>query len=85
MKTHSSGYIWLKTKEGRRIAEHRLVMEQHLGRKLRPDETVHHINGIRDDNRIKNLELRSGNHGKGIKLQCLDCGSHNVASVKLEG
>lgn len=66
-KTIRNGYIYVycpdhphatKTKC---VLEHHLIMEQHLGRYLKPNqlEVVHHINGIKTDNRIENLELFS--------------------------
>ncbi len=56
--------------QGRKqVFEHRLVMEAMIGRKLLPEETVHHKNGQRADNRPENLELWSSRNPKGQRIE----------------
>ena len=67
------GYVWiavpsLVTGKKHAIMEHRYVMSKHVGRPLFTEETVHHVNGIRSDNRIENLELFNSRHGPGQRV-----------------
>lgn len=51
------------------VAEHVKVMSQHLGRPLVKGENVHHKNGVRDDNRLKNLEIWSTSQPAGQRIE----------------
>lgn len=67
-----TGYAMVTTPDGRSMLEHRWVMEQHLGRVLLAEETVHHKTGGfagRSNNALSNLELWSGKHPSGHRVE----------------
>lgn len=73
--TNKDGYVLIRRPEhpnarsNGSIFEHTFVMSEHLERPLFPHENVHHKNGVRDDNRIENLELWSTSQPKGQRVE----------------
>ena len=67
-KSEPRHYKTVMTPDGRRMREHRWIMEKHAGRKLMPHEHVHHINGDWRDNRLENLVLLTNSEHQRVEL-----------------
>lgn len=64
--------------DSKNLFEHRIVMEEMLGRELLPNENVHHLNGDKLDNRSCNLELWTTHQPKGQRVEDLLDWAHEI-------
>jgi hypothetical protein len=90
IKVDKAGYIYTYrpgSTRGERVQiyEHRVVMEGIIGRELTAEETVHHKNGNRTDNRPENLELWASRHPRGQRIEDILPALSHVASSHIEG
>lgn len=69
--------------EIRWVREHRKLMADNLNRSLERHETIHHINGNKQDNNLDNLQLKQHSHGAGVSYRCRSCGGQNIKHVEL--
>ena len=81
---HKAGYlmIWApdhpRAGKSQYVFEHIIVMEQLLGRYMLPQESVHHRNGVKDDNRPENLELWTRPQPAGIRASDAVAWAHEI-------
>lgn len=81
---NKNGYVVILCPDGKKRLEHRLVAERSIGRPIRRGEHVHHINGVRSDNRPENLQVLSASDHMSIHKRiagwsrqfacCIECG-----------